>query len=70
MARKAAKHAAKKSATRRKTSTRQKPLVTAVPASQHQAAVSAGMFLYTDDAWSLRYFDPNDLHCTERKLFG
>jgi len=43
----------------------------------HQAAASetAGrgrqaMFLYTDDAWSLRYFDPNDLHFKEREVFG
>lgn len=61
--------ATKKTATKT-TPSRQKPLVTSQPASPHQAAVSAGMFLYTDDAWSLRYFDPNDLHCTERKLFG
>ena len=25
---------------------------------------------YTDDAWSLRYFDPNDLHFKEREVFG
>lgn len=65
------KKATKKAAAKAKTATsRLKPLVTAVPASKPQAAVSAGMFLYTDDAWSLRYFDPKDLHCTERKLFG
>jgi hypothetical protein len=28
------------------------------------------MFLYTDDAWSLRYFDQNDLHFLEREVFG
>lgn len=61
--------ATKKSATTT-TPSGQKPLVTEQPASPHQAAVSSGMFLYTDDAWSLRYFDPKDLHCTERKLFG
>lgn len=39
------------------------------PQSKSAAAVQAGMFLHTDDAWSLAYFDPNDLHCLERKLF-
>jgi hypothetical protein len=28
------------------------------------------MFLYVDDAWSLRYFDQNDLHFKEREVFG
>ena len=64
------KKATKKAAAKKATPSGQKPLVTAEPASKPQAAVSVGMFLYTDDAWSLRYFDPNDLHCTERKLFG
>lgn len=40
------------------------------PQVQQQAAVAHGMFLYTDDAWSLRYFDPNDLHFKEREVFG
>jgi hypothetical protein len=35
-----------------------------------QAAVANGMFLYTDDAWSLRYYDQNDLHFKEREVFG
>jgi hypothetical protein len=35
-----------------------------------QAAVAKGMFLYTDDAWSLRYYDQNDLHFKEREVFG
>jgi hypothetical protein len=40
------------------------------PQVKQQAAVEHGMFLYVDDAWSLRYFDPNDLHCKEREVFG
>jgi hypothetical protein len=40
------------------------------PQSKQQAAVEHGMFLYTNDAWSLRYFDQNDLHCREREVFG
>jgi hypothetical protein len=50
--------------------TRKQPLVTTQPQSKQQAAVKAGMFLYTDDAWSLRYFDDGDLHSMERELFG
>ena len=45
-------------------------LVNKEPQSKQQAAVAHGMFLYTDDAWSLRYFDQNDLHCKEREVFG
>ena len=45
-------------------------VVTQIPQSMEKAATQAGIFLYTDDAWSLRYFDPNDLHSLERKLFG
>jgi hypothetical protein len=45
-------------------------LVNKQPQSKQQAAVARGMFLYTDDAWSLRYFDQNDLHCKEREVFG
>lgn len=45
-------------------------LVTKMPQSLEQAATQAGMFLYTNDAWSVRYFDPNDLHFLERKVFG
>ena len=40
------------------------------PQVQQKAAVAHGMFLHTDDAWSLRYFDPNDLHFKEREVFG
>jgi hypothetical protein len=45
-------------------------VVTKQPQVKQQAAVQKGMFLYTDDAWSLRYFDQNDLHCKEREVFG
>jgi hypothetical protein len=40
------------------------------PQQKQQAAVANGMFLYTDDAWSQRYFNPNDLHFKEREVFG
>ncbi|WP_020176444.1 phospholipase D-like domain-containing protein [Methyloferula stellata] len=35
-----------------------------------QAAVSAGWFLKADDAWAAKYYDPNDLHSVDRKLFA
>jgi hypothetical protein len=34
------------------------------------AAVAHAMFLATDDSWSQRYFDQNDLHFLERGVFG
>jgi hypothetical protein len=37
---------------------------------KQQAAVAHAMFLHGDDAWSLQYFDPNDLHFKEREVFG
>jgi hypothetical protein len=40
------------------------------PQVKQQAAIAHAMFLYTDDAWSLRYFDQNDLHFLEREVFG
>ena len=40
------------------------------PQSKTQAAAGSGMFLFTDDKWSLAYFNSNDLHCEERELFG
>jgi hypothetical protein len=49
---------------------REKPLVGKQPQSKSAAANQAGMFLHTDDAWSLAYFDPNDLHHLERQLFA
>jgi hypothetical protein len=47
-----------------------KKVVDAQPQVKQQAALANGMFLYTDDAWSLRYFDQNDLHFMEREVFG
>ena len=46
------------------------PLVAKQPQSKAAAATEAGVFLHTDDAWSLAYFDPNDLHNRERELFA
>lgn len=46
------------------------PQVAQMPQSLDQAAKQAAMYLYTNDAWSLHYFDPNDLHYIERELFG
>ena len=40
------------------------------PQVKQEAAVVHAMFLYTDDAWSLRYFDKNDMHFLEREVFG
>jgi hypothetical protein len=47
-----------------------KGLVNKQPQVKQQAAAANGMFLYTDDAWSLQYFNPNDLHSKEREVFG
>jgi hypothetical protein len=40
------------------------------PRSGQQAALTAGVYLATTDAWVQPYFDPNDLHGMERVLFG
>jgi len=40
------------------------------PQSKLQAAKQAGLFLHTDDEWSMAYFNPKDLHSAERELFG
>jgi len=40
------------------------------PANKQHAAVQAGWFLATSDKWTEPYFDPDDLHCTDRNLFG
>jgi hypothetical protein len=40
------------------------------PAIKQEAAVSAGWFLSTSDAWTKPYFDPNDLHFADRELFA
>jgi hypothetical protein len=47
-----------------------KPLIAKQPQSKQEAAVQAGMFLYTTDDWSMAYFNENDLHCMEREVFG
>ena len=39
-------------------------------AVKQQAAVSAGWFLGTDDAWAHKFFDPHDLHSKDRELFA
>jgi hypothetical protein len=39
-------------------------------ADKHQAAVDAGSFLHTDDAWVQTYYDSSDLHSVERTLFS
>lgn len=49
---------------------RKKELVNQQPQVKQEAAVAHGMFLYADDAWSLQYFDQNDLHFKEREVFG
>jgi hypothetical protein len=43
---------------------------TPAPALKSQAAVSAGWFLGTTDAWAHKYFDPQDLHSLDRQLFA
>jgi hypothetical protein len=45
-------------------------LISKQPEVKQVAAIAHGMFLYVDDAWSLRYFDQNDLHFKEREVFG
>jgi hypothetical protein len=45
-------------------------LISKQPEVKQEAAIAHGMFLYVDDAWSLRYFDQNDLHFKEREVFG
>lgn len=51
-------------------STSPAPLIEKQPQSKREMAVSGGMFLHTDDRWSLAYFDKKDLHSTERELLG
>lgn len=48
----------------------QKPKTKSPPASNKQAADSAGWFLSTSDRWVDPYFDPNDLHYVARRLFA
>ena len=68
-AKKASKQPARKSASTAKAKGKKGP-INNQPQVKEQAAVANGMFLYTDDAWSLRYFDQNDLHFLEREVFG
>ena len=42
----------------------------APPASKPQAAADAQWFLSTSDKWAEKFFDSDDLHCVDRKLFG
>lgn len=60
----------KKTATGSSKATGSRTKVMQIPQSLEKAAKQAGMFLYTNDTWSLRYFDPKDLHSSERKLFA
>ena len=46
------------------------PAAPAPTADIAQAAVNTGWFLGTTDAWTTKYFDPNDLHSVDRQLFG
>jgi len=46
------------------------PRVKKQPQSKQQAAVQAGMFLSTTDAWTKSYFDAGDLHNMERQIFA
>jgi phosphatidylserine/phosphatidylglycerophosphate/cardiolipin synthase-like enzyme len=39
-------------------------------ASKAQAAVDAKWYLSTTDSWTKKYFDPKDLHCIDRQMFG
>jgi len=39
-------------------------------ADKQQAALSAGWFLSTNDAWAKKYFDRSDLHFVDRELFA
>jgi phosphatidylserine/phosphatidylglycerophosphate/cardiolipin synthase-like enzyme len=40
------------------------------PAVMTQAASDAGWHLFTDDKWAKSYFDPNDLHNSDRQVFA
>ncbi|MEV0670522.1 phospholipase D-like domain-containing protein [Mycobacterium sp. NPDC050441] len=46
------------------------PSVAAATLDRGAAAVAAGWFLGTTDAWAQKYFDPTDLHCADREFFG
>lgn len=40
------------------------------PANKQAAAVAAGWYLSTTDGWTDKYFNTDNLHCTDRRLFG
>jgi hypothetical protein len=62
---------AKKAAVAKKSpAVRNAPRIAQQPRSKQQAAVLAGMYLSTTDAWAAPYFVPGDLRCIERVLFG
>jgi PLD-like domain len=42
----------------------------APPADKSAAAAAAGWFLGTTDKWTAPYYDPQDLHYVDRRLFG
>ena len=46
------------------------PAASAPQANAQAAAVAAGWFLSTTDTWADKYFDPEDLHYLDRRLFG
>ena len=69
-AKKTAKPATQKSASASANTPGAKEPIDKQPQVKQQAAIANGMFLYTDDAWSLRYFDANDLRFKEREAFG
>jgi phosphatidylserine/phosphatidylglycerophosphate/cardiolipin synthase-like enzyme len=51
--------------------TKPKPGTAAVaPANKQSASATAGWFLSTTDRWTDKYFDRNDLHYVDRRLFG
>ena len=60
----------KKAAPAKKAATAKTAPLEKQPQSKQQAATQAGVFLHTDDQWSLAYFNTGDLHCEERELFG
>jgi hypothetical protein len=63
--------AAKKAVAAKKSPTaRNAPRIAQQPRSKQQAAVAAGMYISTTDAWAAPYFAPGDLRCIERVLFG
>jgi hypothetical protein len=41
-----------------------------LPANKQKAALKTGWFLSTNDIWTHPYFDDNDLHSRDRRLFS